>query len=147
MGSRYTAVFLVHEGVLAYLAIPASGIFPIELKDQVDGGVLQFPTSRAEWRLVILLVIERFVERHLFPQFERLLEVFVLRVELSILLDQIHNARVQIKNTPIQFDVLNLVDCIGDFFCVVEDSHGSFRDGAPSMHESISDYLVNRPKK
>ena len=123
MGPLHTAIFLVHESVVAHFAIPAGRIFAIELENQVNGGVLQFPTCRAKWRPIALLVIERFVERHLLAKLERLFEAFVVGVELSILLNEVHNAAIKIEHPAIKFDVLDLVDGIGDFFCVVENSH------------------------
>lgn len=89
----------------------------------MNGDTLHFPTGRAERRIITLLVIKGLFEYHLLAEFELPFEVLVLGVERSVFLDEIHDAAIEVEHSAVEFDVLNLVDGIGDFFCVVEDAH------------------------
>jgi hypothetical protein len=122
---RHPATLLVHKCVATHLTIPASSVLTFKYENEMNRSRSPLPTRRAKGGLVVALIVERLFELHLFSQLESFLKIFDLGVEIAILLNKVHDASVQIEDSGIQFNILDLMDRIGDFLRVVEDPHAN----------------------
>ncbi|MFP5210882.1 MAG: hypothetical protein ACLGRW_16510 [Acidobacteriota bacterium] len=94
---------------VAGVAPPSGAVLMTPYFEEMKSDGIFLPAVRTKRGVVAVLKVERLSEVHLFPELELLFEIVILVVETAVLFDEVHNSRVKIENTCVEFKVLDLM--------------------------------------